>query len=105
MEKDFGRLVALCDEELRHREYDYNHYVRITEQWALLQKWLQKKGISEFSEETGNSYCDEVLGAHLMPRRAPEKFRKRLRAIRMLISYQSNGDFEFRCPRIEYTFS
>ncbi|MDD2356050.1 MAG: site-specific integrase [Lachnospiraceae bacterium] len=105
MEKDFGRLVALCDEELRHREYDYNHYVRITEQWTLLQKWLQKKGISEFSEEIGNSYCDEVLGAHLMPRRAPEKFRKRLRAIRMLISYQSNGDFEFRCPRIEYTFS
>lgn len=40
-----------------------------------------------------------------MPRRSPAKFREKLRAIRMLISYQKNGDFEFRCPSVEYIFT
>lgn len=29
----------------------------------------------------------------------------RLRAVRMLISYQKNGDFEFRTPSVEYCFT
>ena len=105
MVTDFEELVALCDEELRHREYESNYYVRITDQWDCLRKWLSKKKISEFNEEIGNCYCDEMFGTHLMPRRSPAKFREKLRAIRMLISYQKNGDFEFRCPSVEYIFA
>ena len=105
MVTDFEELVALCDEELRHREYESNYYERITDQWDCLRKWLINKKISEFNEEIGNCYCDEMFGTHLMPRRAPANFREKLRAIRMLISYQKNGDFEFRCPSVEYIFT
>lgn len=104
MVTNFEELVALCDEELRHREYESNYYVRITAQWNALREWLKNKDISEFSEAIGNQYCDEMFGTHLMPKCASTHFREKLRAIRMLISYQQKGDFEFRCPSIEYTF-
>ena len=105
MVTNFEELVSLCDEELRHREYESKYYVRITEQWDCLRKWLSEKNIQEFNEEIGNRYCDEMFGTHLMPRRSPARFREKLRAIRMLISYQKNGDFEFRCPSVEYIFT
>lgn len=104
MVTDFEELVALCDEELQHREYQSNYYARITEQWDALRKWLKCKKISEFNEDIGKWYCDEVFGTHLMPKHAPARFREKLRAIRMLVSYQRNGDFEFRCPSVEYIF-
>lgn len=105
MVTEFEELVTLCDEELRHREYKSKYYFRITEQWDRLRKWLSENGITEFNEEIGNRYCDEMFGTHLMPRRSPAGFREKLRAVRMLISYQKNGDFEFRCPSVEYIFS
>lgn len=104
MVTNFEEMVALCDEELQHREYESNYYVRITAQWNALREWLKSKEISEFSEAIGKQYCDEIFGTHLMPKRAPAHFREKLRAVRMLISYQRNGDFEFRCPSVEYTF-
>lgn len=104
MVTDFEELVFLCDEELRHREYESNYYVRITQQWSALREWLNSQGISEFNEAVGKRYCDEMFGTHLMPKRSPAHFSEKLRAIRMLISYQSNGDFEFRCPSVEYVF-
>lgn len=104
MVTDFEELVALCDEELKHREYESKYYLRITSQWDALREWLKNKEISEFSEEIGNRYCDEMFGTHLMPRRSPASFREKLRAVRMLISYQRNGDFEFRCPSVKYVF-
>lgn len=103
MVTDFEKLVALCDEELRHREYRSDYYAVLTRQWDALRTWMRSKGISQFNEEVGNSYCDEVFGTHLMPKRPPVSFRIKLRAVRMLISYQKNGDFEFRCPGVEYS--
>ncbi|MCD7982019.1 MAG: tyrosine-type recombinase/integrase [Clostridiales bacterium] len=105
MVTDFEELVLLCDEELRHREYESCYYVRITRQWDCLREWLSQKEITEFNEDIGNSYCDEIFGTHLMPKRPPVKLRENLRAVRMLISYQKNGDFEFRCRSVEYIFS
>lgn len=105
MVTDFEELVALCDEELRHREYESKYYARITEQWDCLRKWLDEKNISEFNEEIGKRYCDEMFGTHLMPRRSPAKVREKFRAVRMLISYQKSGEFEFRCPSVEYIFT
>lgn len=105
MVTDFEELVTLCDKELQHREYESNYYFRIKKQWDCLRKWMLENNLTEFNEEIGNRYCDEVFGTHLMPRGAKSCFREKLRAIRMLISYQKNGDFEFRCPRTEYIFS
>lgn len=104
MVTNIEKLVALCDEELRHREYEPRYYAKITRQWDCLREWLKEKGTPEFSEIVGNNYCDEVFGTHLMPRRAPKKLREKLRAVRMLVSYQRDGDFESRCPSVEYTF-
>lgn len=105
MVTDFEKLVSLCDEELQHREYESKYYFRILEQWDCLRKWLSERNITEFSEEIGNRYCDETFGTHLMPRCSPASFREKMRAVRMLISYQKSGDFEFRCPSVEYNFS
>ncbi len=104
MVTDFEELVALCDEELRHREYHTGYYERIIVSWNNLRLWMENHQLSSFSEEVGNRYCDEILGTHLMPRNAPAKIQEKIRAVRMLISYQKNGDFEFRCPSVEYIF-
>lgn len=104
MVTDFEELVALCDEELRNREYQAKYYERIIDNWNTLRLWMQKQHLQCFSEEVGKRYCDETFGTHLMPNRSPAKFREKMRSIRMLISYQKNGDFEFRCPSVEYKF-
>lgn len=104
MVTDFEELVSLCDEELRSREYQTKYYERITASWHNLRLWMQTQHMKSFSEALGNRYCDETFGTHLMPRRSPASFREKMRAVRMLISYQKNGDFEFRCPSVEYIF-
>lgn len=105
MVTNFEELVSLCDKELLHREYRAAYYDQITNQWDCVRQWLKKNGLTDFSEEIGNRYCDENFGTHLMPRRAPVKFREKLRAVRLLVSYQKTGDFEFRCPKVEYIFN
>lgn len=104
MVTDFEELVSLCDQELQDREYETGYYFRIKKRWDKLREWMNQENLTEFSEEVGIRYCDEVLGTHLMPRCSPASFREKLRAVRMLISYQKNGDFEFRCPSVEYVF-
>ncbi|WP_010243312.1 site-specific integrase [Acetivibrio cellulolyticus] len=104
MAMDFEELVALCDEELSHREYTTKYYERIKQNWDSLRKWMRSNHLNDFDEATGNRYCDEEFGTHLMPVRSPASFREKLRSVRMLISYQKNRNFEFRCPSIEYIF-
>lgn len=104
MVTDFNELVALCDEELRQREYENKYYERIKQNWNVLSSWMEKNNYNEFNEDIGKKYCDEMFGTHLMPKRAPVKLREKMRSVRMLISYQKNGDFEFRCPSVEYVF-
>ena len=104
MVKDFEELVLLCNQELQQREYNTYYCSRISKQWENLREWMLNNDLTEFSEEIGNRYCDEVLGTHLMPRKSPASFREKLRSVRMLISYQKSGEFEFRCPSVEYVF-
>ena len=105
MVKNFELLVSLCDEELRHREYAGNYYDRLSSHWNQLRSWLSQHNITEFSEEVGNRYLEDIYGTHLLQAKSSVKIREGFRAIRMLISYQKCGEFEFRCPRVEYTFN
>lgn len=57
-----------------------------------------------FSESIGFQYCDETLGTHILAKRLSHNERIRLRAVRMLTSYQKDGDFEFRTPKVERIF-
>ena len=104
MVKDFDALVAMCDEELRHREYLGAYYARVLSHWDKLRNWLKEHNITEFDEQVGNSYLEAMFGTHLLPAGSTVKIREEFRAIRMLISYQQTGEFEFRSPRVEYTF-
>lgn len=104
MVTDFNELVALCDEELQQREYEYKYYQRIKQNWDALGLWMKSNNHSEFNEDIGNKYCDESLGTHKLHKRAHVSLREKVRSVRMLVSYQQNGDFEFRCPRVEYVF-
>ena len=104
MVKNFEALVSLCNEELCQREYLGSYYARIVSHWEKLRARLEAKNITEFSEEIGNDYLKSVYGTHLLPPKSPIPIREGFRAIRMLISYQKCGEFEFRSPTVEYTF-
>jgi site-specific recombinase XerD len=105
MVRNFEVLVSLCDEELRHREYAGHYYDRLTSHWKKLRSWLSQHNITEFSEEVGNRYLEDIYGTHLLPPKSPIKIREGYRAVRMLISYQKCGEFEFRSPSVEYSFN
>lgn len=98
MVTDFNELVDLCSAELHDRGYSLEYIEKVRDEWNDLRQWMNKRGFSEFSEEIGDHYSDEKLGFHLLPPGATQKQKIRLRAIRLLISYQLKGDFEFRSP-------
>jgi site-specific recombinase XerD len=104
MVTDFKTLVSLCEDELNNREYAAIHHGRIKAEWDNLAQWMESHYYTDFSEAIGFQYCDETLGTHILADRLTHKNRIRLRAVRMLTSYQKDGDFEFRTPRIERIF-
>lgn len=101
---DFKTLISLCEDELNSREYAAVHHGKIKEEWENLAKWMTLHNYTSFSEPIGLQYCDETLGAHIFVDRLTHSEQIRLRAVRMLTSYQKDGDFEFRTPRIERIF-
>ena len=102
---DLNQLTTVCREELNEREYELKFQGDIIAEWSSLDQWMQSKGYHEFSEAVGYRYCDEQIGSHLIVAGMSTKAKRRLRAIRMLTSYQKGGDFEFRSPRIERVFN
>ena len=101
---DLTELIQLCKDELHDREYHAHHASLLTSEWNAISCWLKEHKIQEFDRETAFSYCDEMIGSHIITKELSVKQKKRLRAIRMLLSYQETGDFEFRTPSVEYTF-
>lgn len=97
-------LLSLCEEELKSREYAAQHHRKITLEWEKLAEWMKLHNYVDFSEAVGFQYCDEIFGAHIIVDRFTHVEIAGLRAIRMLTSYQKDGDFEFRSPKIERVF-
>ncbi|MDR2458352.1 MAG: site-specific integrase [Clostridiales Family XIII bacterium] len=89
--------------ELIDREYGI-HLSRLKKGWMKLKKWLKNNNIKNFSEEIGFKFCDEVLGDHILNKHMDLEHKLCLRAVRMLISYQRDGDFEYRSPSINQQF-
>ncbi|HAX95764.1 MAG TPA: integrase [Prolixibacteraceae bacterium] len=104
MVTDFKTLVYLCKSELNSREYTAIHLGRIKAEWENLSNWMKLHNYTVFSESIGFQYCDETLGTHILAEKLIHGERIRLRAVRMLISYQKDGDFEFRTPQVERIF-
>jgi integrase/recombinase XerD len=104
MVTDLKTLIYLCEDELNNREYAAVHHGKIKAEWKNLTKWMTLHNYKVFSESIGFQYCDETLGTHIFVARLTHSEKIRLRAVRMLTSYQKDGDFEFRTPRIERIF-
>lgn len=105
MVTDFLTILGLCDDELRQREYKSDHYERLRAGWYELAEWMRHHNYTEFSQEVGYAYCDEIFGSHLLQDGMSWSLRIKLRSVRMLISYQKDGDFEFRTPKMERDFT
>ncbi len=103
MVTNLKQLIALCDVELIDREYGIRRQIFLQE-WNQLSQWMEEHELSEFTENVGYKYCDENFGGHLLRESLGKQTRIGLRAVRILISYQKTGDFEFRSPKIERHF-
>lgn len=101
---DLTELIRLCKDELHDREYHSHHASILTTEWEAVSYWFEHNDIREFNRNTAFSYCDDVIGSHIIVEGMTIMQKKRLRAVRMLLSYQESGDFEFRTPRVEYSF-
>ena len=101
---DVPTLIELCSNELSYRGYTKQITNCYKNHWNQLAEWMKSRQISEFSHDIADRYLDDKIGTHLFSRGMAERDRLHLRAIRMLISYQKDGDFEFRSPMAEYTF-
>lgn len=101
---DLSELIRLCKDELHDREYHSHHANTLTSEWENISQWFEVHEISTFNRDSAFSYCDEVIGSHIIVDGMKPQKMKQLRAIRMLLSYQETGDFEFRTPRVEYIF-
>ena len=104
MENDLKKLIQLCEQELSNREYGFTRHKRISEAWDELLKWASDKGYVDFNADIGYRYCDETFGSIILSG-IDKCDHVRLRAIRMLISYQQDGDFEFRTPSAMRVFT
>ena len=96
MSTDLTELIQLCKDELHDREYHAHHASVLTSEWNAISGWFEEHEIQEFNRETAFSYCDEMIGSHIITGEMSGKQKKRLRAIRMLLSYQETGDFELK---------
>ncbi|MGF7184398.1 site-specific recombinase XerD [Desulfitispora alkaliphila] len=104
MEKEIRKLVELCEQELTSREYTFNRHRIISMTWEDLIQWMAQREYDIFDECIGFKYCDETFGSRDLSG-IQKKDQLPLRAIRMLISYQKEGDFEFRTPSVLRSFS
>ncbi|MEA1884006.1 MAG: site-specific integrase [Thermotogota bacterium] len=102
---DIQMLINLCEQELNEREYTLSLHTQISKTWFALMNWMTEKEHHQFTMEVGYEYCDLHFGGHDLTNPIKRQYRKGLRAIRMLISYQKDGEFEFRTPSVVREFS
>ncbi len=105
MEKRITEIIRECQTILEDRQYNNNYLGQIKTEWDRLQAWMTLNRHTCFSKEIGLRFCIEELGGYLTHDNMSHKDRTALRAVRMLISYLEEGDFEYRAPRVERSFS
>lgn len=98
------QLITECMLELQDRQYRKDYTEKIISYWNDLSAWRQVQSIQVFNEDVANRYCDTMIGTHLIVPDMALQDKHRLRSVRMLVSYQKHGEFEFRSPRVEYKF-
>lgn len=102
---DVNELIRVCSNELRDRQYKTEYIRLLATHWESLSQWMAANSLEVFSAEVANRYCDLHMGNHILSDGMDLKDKQHLRAVRMLVSYQKDGEFEFRSPAREYIFS
>jgi site-specific recombinase XerD len=92
-------LIEACDQELKELSYSDYRYRRITRYWEEFEKWAKNHNFNLLTPDIGRQYCIEVMGSDILPG-VKKHDQLKLRSIRMLISYNLDGCFEFRSPRV-----
>ncbi len=64
METNAENLIDLCKVEMEEKGYGCDYKGRISRVWGQLLQWMAEKGKTEFTAETGFSFCDEKAGMH-----------------------------------------
>ena len=105
MNDDFEQLLAECKQQMEANGYSNIYMNKIFHQWDQLNEWMVSHNVTEFNEEVAFKYCDETIGNHIIYEGISDSDRLKLRAIRMLASFQKSGSFEFRTPRAEKKFT
>ena len=103
MEKNLRLLIGLCAQELDYRGYSEKSKEVFGAAWEDLASWMRRQGRTDFNETIGVRYCNEVFGSHVLSG-IQKEHQASLRATRLLISFQRDGDFEFRTPSVERKF-
>ncbi|MGX8715278.1 MAG: site-specific integrase [Lachnospiraceae bacterium] len=101
---DVKKLIQACADELKDRQYRSDYVRLLSGHWETLSRWMEANAIAAFTETVASQYCDLHIGHHVLSEEMDLKEKQHLRAIRMLVSYQKDGEFEFRSPRREFSF-
>ena len=91
-------LVNEFYDELNQRNYGENVKREYRNVCRKILDWCINNDVETFDEKTGNKFCDEIIGGHLSKGGSSYAYRRTLRVMRMLVSLQRTGDFEFRAP-------
>jgi len=103
MIRQIDELISYCDQEITMREYCSVHRRIIRKGWKEFRSWMAEKGYDDLDEEIADLYCCEIIGTQSYSG-LPDKIKKLLRSVRMLASYQKDGDFEYRIPIMKRVF-
>lgn len=101
MNDDFEKLLADCQQQMEDSGYSYVYMNKIIQEWNELKEWLTIHDATEFNEDVAFKYCDETIGNHIIYDGISNSDKLKLRAVRMLTSFNKYGSFEFRSPRVE----
>lgn len=105
MNDDFEKLLADCQQQMEDSGYSYAYMNKIIQEWNLLKEWLTIHDATEFNEDVAFKYCDETIGNHIIYDGISNSDKLKLRAVRMLTTFNKCGSFEFRSPRVEKKFT
>lgn len=97
-------LIAFCDQEITMREYCSQQQKITRNGWKEFSNWMDERGYDELSEELADKYCSEVIIGAQVYNELSTKDKMRIRSVRMLVSYQKDGDFEYRVQTKKKTF-
>ncbi len=103
MENNVRLLIDWCAQDIDYRGYSEKSKEAFHAAWEGLASWMRRHGRTDFNETIGVQYCNEVFESHVLSG-IQKQDQASLRAIRLLISFQKNGDFEFRTPSVERKF-